>query len=149
MKRRAVLLAILVVFLAGGALYWKTRPRNSTIVLTGIVTTDDVIVSALNMGNFGMFPAVMQAKRPVYVITTYTDKKSLAPGLFLTSDLYDFKIPIDHIVSRVIKDGTKTGVVPLEYGPAKAIWTQLPIHNVSDEINAKVKNKGISIDAAV
>lgn len=46
MKRRAVILATLVVFLAGGALYWKTRPRNSTIVLTGIVTTDDVIVSA-------------------------------------------------------------------------------------------------------
>ena len=46
MKRRILILAALVIFLAGGALYWKTLPKSGTIVLTGIVTTDDVIVSA-------------------------------------------------------------------------------------------------------
>jgi len=68
----------------------------------------------------------MAAKKPVYVATTYTDKKSLAPGLYLTSDLYNFKQPLDYIVGKIIKDGVKTGVVPLEYGPDKAIWTQFP-----------------------
>ena len=113
----------------------KARQATEGLIAKGV----DVIISALNMGNFGMFPAVMQSKRPVYVATTYTDKKSLAPGLYLTSDLFDFKIPLDHMVGKITKDGTKTGVVPLEYGPGKAIWTQFPIQNVSDEINAKVK----------
>jgi basic membrane protein A len=113
----------------------KARQATEGLIAKGV----DVIISALNMGNFGMFPAVMQAKKPVYVATTYTDKKSLAPGMYLTSDLFDFKIPLDHMVGRIIKDGTKTGVVPLEYGPEKAIWTQFPIQNVTDAINAKVK----------
>ena len=116
----------------------KARQATEGLIAKGV----DVIISALNMGNFGMFPAVMQSKRPVYVATTYTDKKSLAPGLYLTSDLFDFKIPLDHMVGKIIKDGTKTGVVPLEYGPEKAIWTQFPIQNVSDAINAKVKKAG-------
>jgi hypothetical protein len=30
-------------------------------------------------------------------------------------------------------------VLPLEYGPDKAIWTQFPINNVSDEINARIR----------
>jgi basic membrane protein A len=113
----------------------KARQATEGLIAKGV----DVIISALNMGNFGMFPAVMQSKRPVYVATTYTDKKSLAPGLYLTSDLFDFKIPLDHMVGKIINDGTKTGVVPLEYGPEKAIWTQFPIQNVTDAINAKVK----------
>lgn len=50
MKRRILILAALLIFLAGGALYWKTRPRAGSIVLTGIVTTDDVIVSAEILG---------------------------------------------------------------------------------------------------
>jgi multidrug resistance efflux pump len=45
MKRRLITLAVLLI-LAGGAAFWLTRPRNSVIVLTGIVTTDDVIVSS-------------------------------------------------------------------------------------------------------
>ena len=45
MKRRIIALAALIV-LGGGVLFWVTRPRNSAIVLTGIVTTDDLIVSS-------------------------------------------------------------------------------------------------------
>ncbi len=46
MKRRFVFVAMAVVLLAGGAIYWNTRPTHREISLTGIVTTDDVIVSA-------------------------------------------------------------------------------------------------------
>ena len=113
----------------------KARQATEGLIAKGV----DVILSALNMGNFGMFPAVMAAKKPVYVATTYTDKKSLAPGLYLTSDLYNFKQPLDYIVGKIIKEGVKTGVLPLEYGPDKAIWTQFPISNASSEINAKVQ----------
>jgi multidrug resistance efflux pump len=45
MKRRIITVAALIL-LMGGALFWITRPREGAIVLTGIVTTDDVIVSA-------------------------------------------------------------------------------------------------------
>lgn len=45
MKRRIPILVALIV-LAGAGVFWATRPRNQAIVLTGIVTTDDVIVSA-------------------------------------------------------------------------------------------------------
>lgn len=113
----------------------KARQATEGLIAKGV----DVILSALNMGNFGMFPAVLAASRPVYVTTTYTDKKAMAPERFLTSDLYNFKEPLDHIVGKIIKEGVRTGVASLEYGPAKAIWTQFPISNVSNEINAKVK----------
>jgi HlyD family secretion protein len=38
-------LVFLLLAAAGGAAYYKTRPAPTSIVLTGIVTTDDVIVS--------------------------------------------------------------------------------------------------------
>jgi multidrug resistance efflux pump len=43
MKKRVLLLLLLVA--AGGALYAYTRPGAGTLVLTGVVTTDDVVVS--------------------------------------------------------------------------------------------------------
>jgi len=113
----------------------KARQGTEGLIAKGV----DVILSGLNMGNFGMFPAVLEAKRPVYVATSHTDKKFMAPGLYLTSDLYNYKQPLDYIVGKIIKEGKKTGVLPLEYGPDKAIWTQFPINNVSDEINAKIR----------
>lgn len=45
MSRKLVL--IVIVFLAGGGfVYWKTKNRAQDLVLTGIVTTDDVTVSS-------------------------------------------------------------------------------------------------------
>jgi multidrug efflux pump subunit AcrA (membrane-fusion protein) len=43
MKKRVLLVLLLVA--AGGALYAYTRPGPDTLVLTGVVTTDDVLVS--------------------------------------------------------------------------------------------------------
>jgi multidrug resistance efflux pump len=43
MKKRVLLVLVLVA--AGGALYAYTRPGPDTLVLTGVVTTDDVLVS--------------------------------------------------------------------------------------------------------
>jgi HlyD family secretion protein len=45
MKRRFAVIAAILVVVAGGITYWLTRPPQS-IVLTGIVATDDVRVSS-------------------------------------------------------------------------------------------------------
>ncbi len=46
MIRRFAVLAIVGAIVAVGAIYWKTRTHERGIVLTGIVTTDEVIVSS-------------------------------------------------------------------------------------------------------
>jgi basic membrane protein A len=105
----------------------------------GLIDRDvDVILSALNMGNFGLFPAVLESSKKVYVATSHTDKKAFAPAQYLTSDLYNYKQPLDFVVEKIMQ-GQKTGVISLEYGPEKGIWTQFPISNVSEEINSKVR----------
>jgi len=43
---RKLLIVILVLAVIAGALYWSFRPRTGDLVLTGIVTTDEVIVSS-------------------------------------------------------------------------------------------------------
>jgi multidrug resistance efflux pump len=45
MKRRLVLVLV-ILMAAGGVVYWKTRATAQGLLLTGIVTTDDVIVSS-------------------------------------------------------------------------------------------------------
>jgi basic membrane protein A len=97
----------------------------------------DVLISAVNAGNFGVYTAVKEAGRPVYITTTYTDKYDQAPESFMTSEIFDFTTPIQSIVGKVI-DGEKGGYLLLEYGPGKPRYTQLPIRNVSDEINTTI-----------
>jgi len=46
MKRKLILGVVLLVLLAGGVVYYKAVTRPQPIVLTGIVTTHDVIVSS-------------------------------------------------------------------------------------------------------
>lgn len=43
---RPLIVLFLLLIVGGGIVYWFTRNRNGGLVLTGIVTTDDVIVSA-------------------------------------------------------------------------------------------------------
>ncbi|PYU97844.1 MAG: hypothetical protein DMG26_20240 [Acidobacteria bacterium] len=46
MKRRVVLLVFAALAVAGGAFYWARSSRARGLVLTGIVTTDEVNVSS-------------------------------------------------------------------------------------------------------
>jgi RND family efflux transporter MFP subunit len=46
MKKRPVLIVIVVLALIGGGSYYASMRQSSNIVLTGIVTTDEVIVSS-------------------------------------------------------------------------------------------------------
>src|SRR5205823_4175834 len=49
MLRRLVVLVVLIGAIAGAVYYYQTRPRGE-LVLTGIVTTDEVIVSSQVQG---------------------------------------------------------------------------------------------------
>jgi basic membrane protein A len=98
----------------------------------------DVLISAVNLGNFGLYKAVKQAERPVYLTTTYTSKEEQAPEHYLTSDLFDFRVPLRQIIRRIL-DGETSGFVPMRYGPEEARYTEFPVKNVSEEINRRVK----------
>lgn len=112
----------------------KARQAAESLIAKGV----DVILSSVNLGNYGIYNALSEAKRPVYITVKYTDKASQAPQHYLTADLFDFRVPLREVVGRVLK-GEKGGFLKLEYGPGKARYTQFPIKNVSEEINAKVK----------
>ncbi|MGC9088719.1 MAG: BMP family protein [Caldisericia bacterium] len=112
----------------------KARQAAESLIAKGV----DVILSSVNLGNYGIYNALAEAKRPVYITVKYTDKSSQAPQNYLTADLFDFRVPLREVVSRVLK-GEKGGFLMLEYGEGKARYTQFPIKNVSEEINNKVK----------
>lgn len=106
----------------------------------------DVIISAVNLGNFGLYSAVKEADKPVFLTTTYTDKATQAPDNYLSSDLFNFSIPLSGIVSKIVA-GENSGFWSMEYGVGKARSTQFPIMNVSDEINAAVKKIAADVES--
>ncbi len=53
MKGRVVVVILILAALASGAVYWARNGRHRGLVLTGIVTTDDVIVSPQIPGRIG------------------------------------------------------------------------------------------------
>ncbi len=112
----------------------KTRQAAEGLISKGV----DVIISAVNLGNFGLYNAVKEANKPVFITTTYTSKKVQAPDNYLTSDLFNFVIPVSEVIKRLLA-GEKGGYVLLEYGKGKARYTEFPISNVSDDIQKRVQ----------
>src|SRR3977135_907467 len=45
MSRKVPIAILILIVLGGGVLYWRTRVGGAGLVLTGIVTTDEVTVS--------------------------------------------------------------------------------------------------------
>ncbi|MFP4484980.1 MAG: BMP family protein [Spirochaetaceae bacterium] len=114
-------------------------PVKTRQAAEGLISNDvDVIISSVNLGNYGLYNAVQEADRDVFITTKYTDKEVQAPEKYLTSDLFDFRIPLKEVVGRII-DGEKGGFTFLEYGEGNARWTQFPIKNVSDELNDRIR----------
>ncbi|NLC51404.1 MAG: BMP family ABC transporter substrate-binding protein [Firmicutes bacterium] len=100
----------------------------------------DVIISSVNEGNFGLFNAVEETDKNVFITTKYTDKSSHAPDNYLTTDGFDFSHPISTVVERIIS-GEKGGLLELKYGMEgeAARYTIFPILNVGDEVNDLIK----------
>ncbi len=120
----------------------KTRQAAEGLISKNI----DVILSSVNLGNYGLFNAVKEAGRPVYITTKYTDKEIQAPDNYLTSDLFDFAVPIKEIVGKIL-DGEKGGFINLDYGKGKARYAQFPISNVSEEIQARIQQIADDVEA--
>jgi basic membrane lipoprotein Med (substrate-binding protein (PBP1-ABC) superfamily) len=114
-------------------------PIKSRQTAEALISSDyDILASGLNLGNYGLFEAAMD--KPVYITTMYTDKSNIGPKNYLSSEIFDFTIPLGHILDR-ISEGQKGGYFHLDYGLAregKPRYTQLPAFNVSDEINTAV-----------
>lgn len=97
----------------------------------------DVIIGSLNLGMLGIFEAAKSADRPVWVMAKYTDKSEFAPDNYVTSMLTDFAGPMQEIVQKIMA-GETGGYYPLGFGTGIAL--QLPLANVSAELNAEIEH---------
>lgn len=118
----------------------KARQAAEGLIAKGV----DVIISAVNLGNLGIYAAAKEAGRPVWITTTYTSKKEQAPANYLTSDIFDFNVTLKQILERVGK-GEKGGFIVMEYGAGKARYTELPLMNTTAEISEKVKVVAVDV----
>lgn len=109
-----------------------TRQAAESLIANDV----DVIISSVNEGNYGLFNAVEETEKAVYITTKYTDKQSLAPDNYLTTDGFDFSLPLIEAVEN-ISQGQMGGVLDLNYGKEGEAprYTIFPIANVDDEIN--------------
>lgn len=96
----------------------------------------DVIISGVNLGNYGLFKAV--EGKPVWITTTYTDKHALAPKNHVTSDLFFFDPPVFKAI-EMVKSGKMSGYIPMEFGEGKARYLKFPLDNVPASLSAEIK----------
>ncbi|MEC9487869.1 MAG: methyl-accepting chemotaxis protein [Halanaerobium sp.] len=97
----------------------------------------DVIISGIDLGTYGLIKAVKNAKKQVYMTTLYTDKYQLAPANYLTSDLFRYAPPLLRAVDKA-EQGQGGCYIPLEYGADQGRYIQLPVRNVSRQVNQEV-----------
>jgi len=121
----------------------KARQSAEALISQGY----DVLMSALNLGNYGLFEAA--AGKKVWITTEYTDKQHMGPDNYLSSEIFDFNIPLNYVLDR-INEGKLGGHYPLQYGLAeegKPRYTQLPAFNVSDSVNAALKETAMKVSS--
>jgi len=111
----------------------KTRSIAQSMIASGV----DVILSSVNLGNYGLFEAVRNTS--VLVTVKYTDKSSFAPSNYITSYIYDFGVAINYVLNRIINYGETSGYYKMQFGPPgqpeTACYIQLPLKNVPSELN--------------
>lgn len=114
----------------------KTKQATESLINNGV----DVIMSGVNLGNYGMFRAVENADRQVYVTSIYTDKSELSPNHFLTSDIFNYNSLMKEIVGDIVNEDKRAGLYNMEYGENKGRYIHLPVSNVSEETNDWIKD---------
>jgi basic membrane protein A and related proteins len=108
----------------------KARQSAQSMIAEG----NDVIISALNLGVFGVVEAVKASGKPVLVTSFYTDKHDSAPQVYATSLLLDFTTAYRDVVGSILK-GERSGDYAMRPGRAMSL---APIHNVSPEVARRV-----------
>jgi len=110
----------------------KARELTDAMIAEGA----DVIMGSLNLGMFGLFEAVKSAPGQVLATAKYTDKSTFAPDNYITGVLYDWAGPLKEITQKIM-NGETGGYYPLGFATGVAI--QLPLRNVSDELNSEIE----------
>lgn len=113
----------------------KTKQATESLINRGV----DVIISGVNLGNYGMFRAIEDANNQVYVTSLYTDKYELSPEHFLTSDIFNYNDLIIKIVNDIVNNDIKSGLYNMEYGQDEDRYLKYPVNNVSTDINQWIK----------
>lgn len=106
----------------------------------------DVLISGVNMGTYGIFNAVTEADTKVLVGCMYSSKAGQLPGNYLSAELFDFDVIMEQIVAS-LEDGVTGDVILMKYGKGDARYTEFPILNVSDEVNAKAQELADAVDS--
>lgn len=99
----------------------------------------DVLLSGLNLANFGMFEAVKSAPRQVFFTTTYTSKSGYVPGHYLCSDRVNYLPPLAAALTDILENGRRSGYYPVRWGPDQARYISFPIRNVPDALNQTIR----------
>lgn len=111
----------------------RTRQAAEGFISQGI----DVIISSVNLGNYGLYNAVVDAEVPVFFATKYTSKEVHAPENYLTSDLFDFEPPMRTVMQRFLA-GETGGYLRMEFEEGGARWLDFPIRNVSAAVQDQI-----------
>ncbi len=111
----------------------RTRQAAEGFISQGI----DVIISSVNLGNYGLYNAVTDSSETVFFTTKYTSKEVHAAENYLTSDLFDFTPPLRRVMAAYL-EGETGGYTQLAFAEDGARWPDFPIRNVDAETNEMI-----------
>jgi basic membrane protein A len=97
----------------------------------------DVIISALNLADSGIYPAIQGT--PTLYESVYTNQYSSVPNNYLTSYLYNFTPPLMHVFTE-IKSGVTSGYYKIPFSPSGGVYMQTPISNVNSTVQSRIQN---------
>jgi basic membrane protein A len=111
----------------------KARQTADALIADG----NDVIMSSLNLGVYGVFEAAKAVTdKKILVTAKYLDKTSYAPDNYITAVIYDFAGPLQEIITK-IQAGETGGYYPLGFDTG--VQVQLPLKNVDETVQASVE----------
>ncbi|NYF97928.1 BMP family protein [Janibacter cremeus] len=101
---------------------------------------NDVIVTSLNLGAVGSFKAMSKVDPgDAWLTVKYTDKSKNDPDHYAATVLYDFKAPVNEIVTD-ISDGTTSGYYQITFGKGASVEMADAIpKNVRAKVDESVK----------
>ncbi len=120
----------------------KAKQSSEAFIAQGC----DVLISGVNMGTYGIFNAVTEAQSDILVGCMYSSKAGQLPDNYLSAELFDFNVVMEHVIES-LKEGVTGDVILMEYGKGKARYTEFPLLNVSEEVNAKAQELADAVES--
>jgi basic membrane protein A len=110
----------------------KAKSAAETLIAQGV----DIILSSVNLGNYGIFEAIKAGGKKILVTVKYTDKSSFIPEAFITSYIYDFGVALKYIMNKIIQ-GQYGGYYKMKFG--EACYILFPLKNVPKDVEEKAR----------